>query len=232
MVLTVSFVLSPVTMLVCHRRLRFTRQLDASVGASGPHDFAVRIKRCSSLSASASTASRPALMTLRNAPLWDRTVSDILLIWGKREVEYFCNRGWTGFSDLPVRQSRGSPEAVGARGHQEFVTHRGMTRYFVRPRASPSRTRRLHFSAKFEQGHGACGIIAASRFFSANKQAREDTDAQILLQRSAEPQQGRAVSGRVRFALRAGAGRYPQGRSVQAGISRRQPERQGAGDRR
>jgi hypothetical protein len=42
MVLTVSFVLSPVTMLGCHRRLRFTRQLDASVGASGPHDFAVR----------------------------------------------------------------------------------------------------------------------------------------------------------------------------------------------
>ena len=44
MVLTVSFVLSPVTGLFCHRRLRiFIRKLDASVGASGPHDFAVRI---------------------------------------------------------------------------------------------------------------------------------------------------------------------------------------------
>ena len=42
MVLTVSFVISPVTGLVCHRRLAFTA-LDASVGASGPHDFAVRI---------------------------------------------------------------------------------------------------------------------------------------------------------------------------------------------
>src|SRR2546423_11269764 len=42
-VLTVSFVLSPVTGLVCHRRQRkYFRQLDASVGASGPHDFAVR----------------------------------------------------------------------------------------------------------------------------------------------------------------------------------------------
>jgi hypothetical protein len=41
MVLTVSFVLSPVTGLFCHRRPRF-RELDASVGASGPHDFAVR----------------------------------------------------------------------------------------------------------------------------------------------------------------------------------------------
>jgi hypothetical protein len=45
MVLTVSFVISPVTGLSCHRRqrdARHRRQLDASVGASGPHDFAVR----------------------------------------------------------------------------------------------------------------------------------------------------------------------------------------------
>ena len=42
MVLTVSFVLSPVTGLFCHRRLaRLLAKLDASVGASGPHDFAV-----------------------------------------------------------------------------------------------------------------------------------------------------------------------------------------------
>src|SRR5436190_23438034 len=44
MVLTVSFVLFPVTGLVCHRRQRkYFRQLDASVGASEPHDFAVRL---------------------------------------------------------------------------------------------------------------------------------------------------------------------------------------------
>jgi hypothetical protein len=49
MVLTVSFVLSPVTGLSCHRRLADTSaKLDASVGASGPHDFAVRLKRPSS----------------------------------------------------------------------------------------------------------------------------------------------------------------------------------------
>src|SRR5882757_10051324 len=128
MVLTVSFVLSPVTMLGCHRRLRFTRQLDTSVGASGPHDFAVRLKRRSSLSASASTASRPALMTLRNAPLWDRTVSDILLIWVCGEAKYFCKRGWTGFSDLPrqAKSARGTfeprchcvPRLTGARDHR------------------------------------------------------------------------------------------------------------------
>ena len=44
MVLTVSFVLSPVIGLVCHRRPRSClRRLDAGVEASGPHDFAVRI---------------------------------------------------------------------------------------------------------------------------------------------------------------------------------------------
>jgi len=43
MVLTVSFVLSPVTGLSCHcRQRKYFRQLDASVGASGPHDFTVR----------------------------------------------------------------------------------------------------------------------------------------------------------------------------------------------
>jgi hypothetical protein len=36
--------LSPVTGLSCHRRRQVTTcQLDASVGASGPHDFTVRI---------------------------------------------------------------------------------------------------------------------------------------------------------------------------------------------
>ena len=43
MVLTVSFVLSPGTGLSCPRRFaEDSTKLDASVGASGPHDFAVR----------------------------------------------------------------------------------------------------------------------------------------------------------------------------------------------
>ena len=45
MVLTAYFVLSPVTGLFCHRRLRgLLRKLDTSVGVSGPHDFAVRFR--------------------------------------------------------------------------------------------------------------------------------------------------------------------------------------------
>src|SRR5205085_11856521 len=59
MVLTVSFVLFPVTGLCCHRhRRKYFRQLDASVGASEPHDFAVRLTCCSSKAPSASIASR------------------------------------------------------------------------------------------------------------------------------------------------------------------------------
>jgi hypothetical protein len=43
MVLTVSSVLSPVIGLFCHRRFaKRLRNLNASVEASGPHDFAVR----------------------------------------------------------------------------------------------------------------------------------------------------------------------------------------------
>ena len=42
---TVSFVLSPVTGFVATvaRKKLSSRELDASIGASGPHDFAVRI---------------------------------------------------------------------------------------------------------------------------------------------------------------------------------------------
>jgi hypothetical protein len=56
------------------------RRLDTSVGVSGPHDFAVRKSALSSLAPPASTASSPALMTLRNAPLWDRTAGVVELI--------------------------------------------------------------------------------------------------------------------------------------------------------
>jgi hypothetical protein len=56
---TVSFGLSPVTGLSCHRRLQIIiRKLDISVGISGPHDFAVRRITRSSVAPPASIASR------------------------------------------------------------------------------------------------------------------------------------------------------------------------------
>src|ERR1700742_2701884 len=36
------YVISPVTRLCCHRRLASSAKLNASLGAPGPHDFAVR----------------------------------------------------------------------------------------------------------------------------------------------------------------------------------------------
>ena len=46
MVLTAYIALSPGTGLFCPRHWRnFFRQLNTSVGVSGPHDFAVRFKR-------------------------------------------------------------------------------------------------------------------------------------------------------------------------------------------
>jgi len=69
MVLTAYSALSPVTGLSCHRRLRSClRRLDASVGASGPHDFAVRWSAPSSEALPASTASRPAFVTIASRP--------------------------------------------------------------------------------------------------------------------------------------------------------------------
>src|SRR4051794_5178535 len=73
MVLTVSFVISPVIGLVCHRRSACAK-LDAGVEASGPHDFAVRVQhRSSAVLTIASIASRPASVTIASAPRWDET---------------------------------------------------------------------------------------------------------------------------------------------------------------
>jgi hypothetical protein len=75
MVLTVSFVLSPVIGLSCHRHLTDTSaKLDAGVEASGPHDFAVRDSTIrpranSALEAAASTASRINVRDDRDTPL-------------------------------------------------------------------------------------------------------------------------------------------------------------------
>jgi hypothetical protein len=79
MVLTASFVLSLVTGLVCHhRRAETSARLDASVGASGPHDFAVRgnIVRLRAFCARPTLPRPPhpipTFVTMANAPLSGR----------------------------------------------------------------------------------------------------------------------------------------------------------------
>jgi len=98
MVLTVSFVLFPVTGLFCHRhsRNRF-RKLSASVGAPEPHDFAVRISAARQRVAKASIASHPNVRDDRDTPLQgDGTAKVIVLIWVCGEAESFSADDWTG----------------------------------------------------------------------------------------------------------------------------------------
>ena len=44
----------------------------------------------------ASTASRPAFVTIASRPSVGRDAGDLLLIWVRRERKYFCNQDWTG----------------------------------------------------------------------------------------------------------------------------------------
>ena len=70
MVLTAYSALSPVTGLFCHRRQwSYLHQLDASVGASGPHGFAVRKLSAFVNTPPASTASLPYVRDDRETPL-------------------------------------------------------------------------------------------------------------------------------------------------------------------
>src|SRR6202023_2341334 len=81
MVLTVSFVLSPVTGLFCHRRRRSClRELDASVGASGPHDFAVRVSAARLRAARVHRIPPPTSVTIAKRPSEEA---------GRREI-YYC----------------------------------------------------------------------------------------------------------------------------------------------
>jgi hypothetical protein len=70
MVLTAYSALSLVTGLSCHHRRRnLSRQLDASVGASGPHGFAVRKISAFVNALPASTASRTNVRNDRDTSL-------------------------------------------------------------------------------------------------------------------------------------------------------------------
>jgi hypothetical protein len=131
MVLTAYFALSPVTGLFCHRRFadigasqpgraeHASTKLDASVGASGPHDFTVRdivvrLHVCESLTipkdralqprpradAVTSTVSRPAFRDDRERPSVGRDGALIGVILARQEAECFLAEVWTrGFDN-------------------------------------------------------------------------------------------------------------------------------------
>jgi hypothetical protein len=123
MVLTVSFVLSPVTGLVCHRHRRIWRVKARSgrhasanlTPASGRQDHTTSpsaaasfvsapfdrsqafsnlpCDRVARLTLPASKASRPASVTIASRPSVGRDAMDIDLIWVKPERKNFCKQG-------------------------------------------------------------------------------------------------------------------------------------------
>jgi len=116
MVLTAYFALSPVTGLCCHRHRRDAkhhRQLDASVGASGPHDFAVRAQCHSSFDMPRPPHPAPNVRDDRETPLCtgrdgERYAGDL----GQKGMKIFCKGDSTGkslfgrhWSTLPDREA-------------------------------------------------------------------------------------------------------------------------------
>src|ERR1700691_3320477 len=107
MVLTVSSALSLVTGLVCHHRRRDAkhhRQLDASVGASGPHGFAVRKISAFVNALLASTASCPASVTISSRPSVGQDGGGQAGDLRQKETEIFLQRGLDGPNQLDPLQ--------------------------------------------------------------------------------------------------------------------------------
>ena len=104
---TAYFVLSPVERACCHRHRRDTsRQLDASIAASGPHDFAVRFgvfvrreKRLTPKRPSHPLAQRIVTIAKRPScgPRMTRLMPVICPTW---KAEYFFARGLTRFLEI------------------------------------------------------------------------------------------------------------------------------------
>ena len=88
----------------------YCAELDASVGASGPHDFAVRFRAVRQRRRHVHRIP-PRVRDDRDTPLeWDETAVDLKVIWVFGKSEYFCKTGWTltdtGISKLPDGQIR------------------------------------------------------------------------------------------------------------------------------
>jgi hypothetical protein len=118
MVLTVSFVLSPVIGLVCHRHQRNCfHRLDAGVEASGPHDFAVHEKVLSSAAPSASTASRSASVTIAIRPSCGARRRGYRSDLGQQRSGIFLEMGLDGANQIdPSQQIPPCARARVARG--------------------------------------------------------------------------------------------------------------------
>src|ERR1700733_15086962 len=125
MVLTVSFVLSPVNGLIATvpAQCKALSRVDASIAASGPHDFIVRLTARSSGAPQASIASRAQrVVTIAKRPSIGReTAAALKVICPTAKAENFCPRRWTlrkdqdSRTDLPVGQIPINIAAAGPR---------------------------------------------------------------------------------------------------------------------
>ena len=108
MVLTGSFVLSPVTglFLSLSPAEDFFRWLDASVGASGPHDFTVRVGALVRSTSRVHRIPHPTSVTIAKRPSFERRMAeDVEVIWVKREAENFFGEDWTGEISLKLKEN-------------------------------------------------------------------------------------------------------------------------------
>jgi hypothetical protein len=103
MVLTVSFVLSSVTMLVATvisgivstNLAPASERQDHTTSPSAQTPF---VRAMTALGDVRPSHPLPNVRDDRDTPLlWAGTAQTVSLIWGKREAEYFCAKGWTGF---------------------------------------------------------------------------------------------------------------------------------------
>jgi hypothetical protein len=111
-------VLSPVTGLFCHRRyVDRSTKLDASVGASGPHDFAVRI-RIARL-ATPTRPSHPAPNVRGDCayapPSGAGRRKLVAVICPTAQAKFFCAKGWTGFRAQRLICPSGKSKRCGAK---------------------------------------------------------------------------------------------------------------------
>src|ERR1700761_5487896 len=73
------------------------RRVDASVGASGPRDFAVRLMCHSSKAPRRPPHPAPTFVTIAKRPFWWRGTARLMpLICPAAKAEYFFAQGWTG----------------------------------------------------------------------------------------------------------------------------------------
>jgi hypothetical protein len=124
-VLTVSFVISPVIGLDCHRRFaRLSAKLDASVEASEPHDFAVRVQPRSSAVPNSVHRISPRVRDDRERPSVGRDGAIRKVFRVGEEATYFFGLGWTGdLRKCPTRHCERS-EAIQLLSHKAGLLRR------------------------------------------------------------------------------------------------------------